>query len=431
MDLSLRAQACEETSAKYLMWSIIQDLWDPQHNPNGYLSLGVAENTLLHDRIVKHVRQHFAIDNKSLTYCDGTTGSKRLKTAMADFLTRHLHTIENIDAKHITVTNGCSSSIEHLAWALANPGDGILLGRPYFKGFLSSITLRTGVKVVPVSFGDVDPFCSEGVECYEDAILQSNENGIRIKALMLCNPHNPTGRCYSHDALVGLMKLCEKYSIHLISDELYALSVWQNKIDTTSTPAPFESVLSIDPTDKIDPSRLHVIWGMSKDLSANGLRIGAVISQHNPKLHTALVPVALFSSSSSAADHITANILEDSTWMESYIMDNQRLLSDRFTFVAEWAIRNRIDYVKGANAAFFIMFDLGKAFRELNPEFEPLHAERHLNKLLIQNKVFLVTGEDFGSERPGWFRITFAYPEVWVAEGLRRILRVVRGEIDD
>jgi len=426
MEVSHRAHSCAAASRKYLMWSIIQDLWDPRTNPSGYLSLGVAENTLMHDSIIRHVQENFAITSRSLTYGDGTTGSQRLKQAMAKFITSQFKSRTRVEMSHITITNGCSASIEHLAWALSNPGEGILLGRPYFRGFLSSMTLRTGVKVVPVSFGETDPFVSEAVNCYEIALLSSRDAGVRISAIMLCNPHNPTGRCYSRDLLLKLMRLCEKYQIHLISDELYALSVWENSFDTTPAPNPFESCLSLETRDIINPSRLHIIWGMSKDFSANGLRIGAIISQSNSTLHQALVPVALFSSSSSAADHITANILEDDLWLEDYVQENSRLLSQHYTFVVNWARSNGIEYYAGANAAFFIILNLGKVFQARHTEMTALDAERTINTLLLKEKVFLVAGEDFGSEKPGWFRITFSYPKDWITEGLQRILNVIQ-----
>lgn len=58
------------------------------------------------------------------------------------------------------------------------------------------------------------------------------------------------------------MKFCQRHKIHLISDEIYALSVWQNpKVADAVT---FESVLSIDTTGIIDPGLVHVLWGMSK-----------------------------------------------------------------------------------------------------------------------------------------------------------------------
>jgi 1-aminocyclopropane-1-carboxylate synthase len=58
------------------------------------------------------------------------------------------------------------------------------------------------------------------------------------------------------------MKLCQQYQIHFISDEIYALSVWENP--EHSSAVKFTSVLSVDLTDIIDPELVHVLWGMSK-----------------------------------------------------------------------------------------------------------------------------------------------------------------------
>jgi len=58
------------------------------------------------------------------------------------------------------------------------------------------------------------------------------------------------------------MRFCEKYRLHLLSDEIYALSVWINP-NCPNAPG-FTSVLSIDTKGLIDPSLVHVMWGMSK-----------------------------------------------------------------------------------------------------------------------------------------------------------------------
>jgi len=71
------------------------------------------------------------------------------------------------------------------------------------------------------------------------------------------------GRCYPPLALRELMVFCQKNSIHLISDEVYALSVYGTGYDAEKS-INFSSVLSIDCKGLIDPERLHVFYGMSK-----------------------------------------------------------------------------------------------------------------------------------------------------------------------
>lgn len=78
---------------KNMLWDIIKDLWDPQSNAAGYLNLGVAENALLHDRLLQHTLDNFNLDVKSLTFGDGPTGSIQLKSELAKFLTAHLKPI--------------------------------------------------------------------------------------------------------------------------------------------------------------------------------------------------------------------------------------------------------------------------------------------------------------------------------------------------
>lgn len=425
MALSQRAQAAEEASRGLLIWEVLTNLWDPETNPNGILSLGVAENSLMHDRLSKHIHENMALPNPAFTYGDGTMGSKRLKSAVARFLNKHLKPAKPLEPAHIAMTNGCSAAIEHMSWALANPGDGFLLGQPYYGTFPPDLTVRFGAQVLPVPFHDVDPLGEDAVKKYEDVLLAAQAKGQRVAGLVLSHPHNPLGRCYPRSVLISLMKLCEKYKVHFISDEIYALSVWENKIDAHPPPVPFESALSIDPTGIIDPALVHVVWGMSKDFGANGIRIGAIVSQANPSLHHAIVPVGLYSSASSISEHATANLLEDDAWVESYMAENQRKLSEQYKRVVKWAKDNHITYTPGVNAAFFLWVDLGEAYQRNHIIPKGDDVGRVITLALLREKVFLASGKDFGSEKDGWFRIVFSHDNAFLDEGLRRVVAAI------
>jgi len=415
MTLSARAEDCTKRSGTALIWKIFGNLWDPVSNPTGYVSLGVAENLLMHESLLAHMHSNMSISSQALTYGDG---GKRLKAAMARFLTKRLLPVEPIQPAHITITNGCSSAIEHMAWAFANPGEGFLLGQPYYGTFKDDITLRTGAKLVPVAFKGTDPLSVEAVKRYEAVLLESQAHGVKIAGLILCHPHNPLGRCYPREVIIDLMKLCQKYDIHLISDEIYAMSVWSD-----APPAvPFESALSIPLDGIMDPSRLHVLWGMSKDFGANGIRMGAIISQHNEPLHGALVSVSLYSSVSSLSEVATANILEDDEFVESYIATNRKKLAHNYGIAQAWAEENKIEYAKGVNAAFFLWVNLGAYYRAKHPDREVGNVDKELMDILLRNMVFLASGKVFGSEEPGWFRIVFSVNEDYLKEGLRRVI---------
>ncbi|KAL6872926.1 PLP-dependent transferase [Trichoderma novae-zelandiae] len=403
--------------------AIFTNAWHPALNPSGYVNLAVAENCLMHSALQAHLHAHLRVPTSAFTYGDFF---KRSRVAIAHFLTKHLHAVAPVRPEHVAVASGCTAAVEHAAWAFADPGDVILLGRPYYGAFPGDATLRTGARLAYVDFGDDDPLGGGCVKKYEDRLLEAKANGERVTALLLCHPHNPLGRCYPRPVLIDLLKLCSKYKLHLISDEIYALSVFENTVDAEPPPAPFHSVLSIDPAGLIDPAYVHVIWGMSKDFGANGLRLGAIISQHNVDLMTALTPVVLLSSVSSLSEHVFANVLEDDAWVENYIKENQRKLSTHYEYITTWAKNNDIVYAPGANAGFFIWADLGRTYLKHHGDEPEDVVDEAVMDALLRHRVFLASGARFGSEKPGWFRIVFSHDRGYLDEGLRRIIAALR-----
>ncbi|KAI1066959.1 hypothetical protein LB507_011336 [Fusarium sp. FIESC RH6] len=332
--LSKRGQAAADDKSGSLLWEVTANLWDATTNPSSYVSLGMAENVLMQDELLKHIADNISLQPRALTYGDGTTDSKRLKLALAHFLNKHLNPLQDIDVNHITITNGCSLAIEHIGWAIGDQGDGFLITRPFFRAFISTFGHRVDTEVIQVPCKGIDPFCVDIIERYEATLQEAKASGKTVAGVLLCNPHNPLGHCYPKDTLVEVMRFCQRHQLHLISDEVYALSVWTNN---ESQAPPFTSCLSIDPTNIIDPSLITVVWGVSKDFGSNGLRLGSIISQNSSSLHSALVPGALYSMSSSLADHAFANIFEDDAWDEGYLAENKTRLEEHQKLITTWA----------------------------------------------------------------------------------------------
>lgn len=444
-NLSRRAEQTAEAGSENLIWEIFKDLYEPTSNPGGYVNLGVAENVLMHDVLSKHIHDNIQMPTGYLTYNDGPTGSKRLKNALCHFLNRNLHPVRPIEPAHLAVTNGVTSAIEQITFALTDPGDGVLLGRPYYGAFVPDIVLRPKAELVSVDFGTVDPLSLDAITAYREALIKfQRETGRPVRAIVLCHPHNPLGRCYPRDFLTEMMKLCQEHRIHLVSDEIYALSVWENKIDTDIPSTPFESALTFNLTTTtcskggddeptiIDPSLLHVLWGMSKDFGANGLRLGVIISQSNPRLHAYLQQVGPYSYPSQIAEHVVSNILEDDAFTDEFLQTNRNKLAEAYKFVVTFLKKNGIPYAQGANAAFFVWVDLGSAWRKYHPDNnrtdEGSDIGRTVMKRLLAKRVFLADGAVFGSEKSGWFRIVFSQSRELVELGLERILSAVRDD---
>ena len=420
--LSKRASAVAKPSPGTLIWEVLRDQWHPESNPDGYVSVGVAENRLMHSELTDRIAKCPPMPESGLTYGDGPFGSHRIRKAMANFLTEKLRPVASLDKDDIIITNGVSHSIEHTSWAFLNPSEGFLLGRPHYGAFVPDIELRPDAHVVPVSFGNVDLISTEAVKLYESALLESRKNGIEVKALMLCSPHNPLGRCYSRPALLAYIALCAKYSIHLVSDEIYALSVWG---DTSHGAEPFTSILSIDLAGLIDPNLVHVLWGVSKDFGANGLRLGCIITT-NAAFKEAMNSVAIYSYASGLADHVVAELLEDQDWTDTYIQINHSRLRKSYDFTTNWLRKHNIQFTPGTNAAFFLWVDLGKVYAAKHPGRKSEgDVTDEIMQALLNQKLFLARGNVFGSERPGVFRIVFSHPVPYMEEALSRMLRAV------
>lgn len=419
MALSRRADELSEPEPGFRFFEILSNQWNPVSNPNGFVNLGVAENTLMHNKLLVKINKNIDIPSTALTYGDG---QKRLKTSVASFLTRKFNPKTPVEAAHISVTNGCTTAIQNLSWALANSGDIILIGRPYYGGMPTDVSRRTGTQLVPVSFGDVEPTSIGAVQKYEEAILAARERQQRVAGIILVNPHNPLGQCYSRNAVEAMMKLCQRHQIHLISNEIYGLSTYKSAANAdNSNLHAFESILSINPAGLIDPALVHMIWGMSKDFGGNGLRIGFTISQHNAKLHRALLSVFEFSWSSAVADLITAGILEDDSWVDWYIEENQRRLAAHHDLVVNWADTHGVEHAP-SNAGFFVWVNLGALYQRSHPSEVVDSLDKAVMDALLANKIFLADGVRFGAEKRGWFRIIFSHSPDYLSEGLRRIL---------
>ena len=155
----------------------------------------------------------------------------------------------------------------------------------------------------------------------------------------------------SLNAIKALLAFCQKYQIHFISDEIYALSKYE-----TINPTPaheFVSVLSIPLDGLIDPHLVHATYGMSKDFSCNGMRLGVFVTQHNPGAYTAMVTLSLFAWPSSPAMELWTRMLDDGARLDSYLEENSKRLTMYYKRAVKWLERNNIDYVKGGSAHLF------------------------------------------------------------------------------
>ena len=126
--------------------------------------------------------------------------------------------------------------------------------------------------VVPLGVDVPDFTDSLGHELIDALGLAMQTTQRRVRALVISNPHNPLGRCYSTKVLEQCMRFCQKHDLHLVSDEVFGLSVFDSP-DLPESPE-FTSIMSLDPkTLGVDSQRIHLIWSLSKDFAASGVRL--------------------------------------------------------------------------------------------------------------------------------------------------------------
>lgn len=211
------------------------------------------------------------------------------------------------------------------------------------------------------------------------------------------------------------MKFCQKHRIHLISDEIYGLSVFESNEPGT---VPFTSILSINPEGLIDPDLLHVIYGMAKAYGCPGLRLGALITHSRPMLK-AVRSVARFHNTSGLSVAAAITMLEDHDWCRTFIAQMRQSLGAAHKFVTSGLREIGVDYLLGSNAGRYVWIDLSAY---LPPGYSGLsdhEREMKLGDRLLKGDTLLQPLEEH-AWRPGWFRLVYTdQPEV-IREGLRR-----------
>ncbi|KGO59252.1 Pyridoxal phosphate-dependent transferase, major region, subdomain 2 [Penicillium expansum] len=296
--LSLRGA---ENVVRNEYWRDIRKLlavpYDKIDNPNGIINLGLAENYLMHTEISDRLKTGFNVDlSAHLTYGQGPVGSPRLLKALANFFNTNFDPIRPVSQNEILVTSGVAALIDTLTWCICDDNEGILIPQPLYVGFEIDIQMRSRGQMIPVSFLEPDREYSvdhtfepeANRRAFERAYKEGTEKGIKVRAVILLNPHNPLGRCYSPETIKEVARFCDKYDLHLICDEIYANSVFVNPDELHAQQ--FTSALSMNLDGIISQSRIHIMYGMSKDFCANGLRLG-VLQTRNKDLLEAVASI--------------------------------------------------------------------------------------------------------------------------------------------
>lgn len=174
-----------------------------------------------------------------------------------------------VSSSEIIVTSGASEALLFSIGSIMDPNDEIIIPEPFYANY-NGFSVANGVKIVPIFSSIDDNFSLPNIEEFENLITD------KTKAILICNPNNPTGYVYSKEELKRLIKIVKKHNLFLIVDEVYREFTYDGISHT-----------SVMEFDEISENAI-VIDSVSKRYSMCGARIGCIISKNKEFLNTAM-----------------------------------------------------------------------------------------------------------------------------------------------
>ncbi|KAJ1892554.1 hypothetical protein LPJ66_006276 [Kickxella alabastrina] len=418
---------------KAFSW-MAENPYSEQYNPEGIINAGVAANATIKHLLINKLNSIAGTFIDSDLDYNSPNGESDLRSEIASVFNRHFYPVDPVSPDHIVVTNGCTSGIEMLAFAMCNPGDHILIPSPCYGALENDMNLRPRAVATPVKLPLEESMSVSQISYFERAIADIERSGGRAKVLFLMSPHNPLGVSYPRDVMRRFFEFARRHDLFVIVDEIYALSVF----DRSEIVAPFESVLSWHDLDSyIDPASVVVLHGLSKDFGLNGFRMGWVLSPWNKDLLQVLGCYSGFGYRPAYTDRIITKFLSDHTFVDSMLDISQRRLADNYAHTVEFFDAHNIRYIP-CTAGHFIWCRLpnsacAKALLSMDlisladvPDTK-WAVDNELvvwEKIVKQDHIYMPSGRAFCSNEPGWFRFTFAIDKDQLKVVLKRLADV-------
>jgi aspartate aminotransferase len=204
-------------------------------------------------------------DIKILEYSH-SAGFESYRTKLAlDYQKKHL----NINKEDIIITTGGSEALLFTMGTILDNDDEIIIPEPFYANY-NGFSTAMGAKVIPVISSIEDGFALPPISEFEKLITP------KTKAILICNPNNPTGYLYSEDEINQLAKLVKKHDLYLVADEVYREFIYDGfkHYSIMNIPGIEENAIMID--------------SVSKRYSMCGARIGCIVSKNKAVMATAM-----------------------------------------------------------------------------------------------------------------------------------------------
>ena len=204
-------------------------------------------------------------DIKVLAYSK-SEGDLNLREKISDYYGRNNVEISSSD---IIITSGASEALLFTIGSIMDSMDEIIIPEPFYANY-NGFSAANGVNIVPVSSSIDDNFSLPKIDDFESLISS------KTKAILICNPNNPTGYVYSESEIKRLIEIIKKHDLYLIADEVYREFTYDGVNHT-----------SIMEFNDIYQNAI-VIDSVSKRYSMCGARIGCIVSKNREFMNTAM-----------------------------------------------------------------------------------------------------------------------------------------------
>ena len=205
------------------------------------------------------------IDLELLKY-EYSQGSYEFRKNLCLYYSRHNI---NVSPDDIITTVGASEALSFTMNSICDPGDEVIIPEPFYANY-NGFAHASDVKVIPVTSKIEDNFALPSLESFEKKINK------RTKAILICNPCNPTGYVYSKEEIISIANLAKKNDLFIVVDEVYREFIY--------TDLKHYSILE----DKMFFDNAILIDSTSKRYSLCGARIGFIVSKNSNFIETCL-----------------------------------------------------------------------------------------------------------------------------------------------
>eukprot|EP00184_Porphyridium_aerugineum_P000765 CAMPEP_0184696566 /NCGR_PEP_ID=MMETSP0313-20130426/3811_1 /TAXON_ID=2792 /ORGANISM="Porphyridium aerugineum, Strain SAG 1380-2" /LENGTH=436 /DNA_ID=CAMNT_0027155209 /DNA_START=412 /DNA_END=1722 /DNA_ORIENTATION=- len=397
------------------------DLYSPTHNPRGVITLSVAEDVYATELTSEQINQDIIhTDDGKLTGFDleysYSSGREDIRKASAKYLEEHVFKRQDVlddahranlgNPENVIISAGAGACIDLLTSCLVNPGEGVCIPTPYYRGFENDVFRCRGKLVRVFSTRESEFNLTE--DALDAAVEEAKKQGIVCKVLLFSSPDNPKGTVYTPEQLSNYISWARKHKMHTIVDEIYAYSVYDDKAHFVSIARVLGNNLGND---------VHIVYGFGKDLGICGLRIGCIYTE-NHKVRRAAASIGIVCQASNQTQKAVARLLSNEAWFAELQIKRRANLKRCSGLVCAALDEMNINYIK-PSAGYFIMIDLSPWMISCDDQGE----EELWNRLFRVAKLNMTPGRMSQHPECGWFRFVFAASKVEALEEAMRRLK--------